>query len=81
MFSSLKNSIKLKVFIFYGNATIGNASLLSRFETTFRTDASYPSAATGVFHRQILVEATRNSSNSNEYVHLLGIFQTFVDLD
>ncbi|CAF3387595.1 unnamed protein product [Rotaria sp. Silwood1] len=66
------NSISIKIFIFYdymstGSVTLINQnSLLSRFNTTFRTDSSYPSASSGIFQRQMLFDISRNTTNMNQ---------------
>lgn len=64
--------MNIKIFIFYDYSTSGNSTLLnennllSRFNTTFRIDTSYPSLSTGIFQRQTLLDQSRNSTNPNE---------------
>ena len=64
----------MKIFVFYDFLNTGNPAsfsqnaLLSRFNTTFRIDASYPSASSGTFQTQILNDVARNSTNTNTYV-------------
>ncbi|CAF2104402.1 unnamed protein product [Rotaria magnacalcarata] len=66
------NSISIKIFIFYDYINIGNFtlinqnSLLSRFNTIFRIDSSYPSLSSGIFLRQTLVDLSRNTTSMNE---------------
>ncbi|CAF3582391.1 unnamed protein product [Rotaria sordida] len=65
------NTISIKIFIFYdymstGNFTLINQNaLLSRFNTTFRIDSSYPSASSGTFQRQTLLDVSRNTPYMN----------------
>ena len=64
----------MKIFVFYDFSSTGNSTtftqnaLLSRFNTIFRIDSSYPSASAGTFQTQLLNDVARNSTNLNTYV-------------
>lgn len=71
------------MFLFYDFLNIGNftlfnqSALLSRFYTIFRTDASFPSANTGVFQRVVLPDVSRTEPNTNQYVIIFKINGSF----
>ncbi|CAF1204774.1 unnamed protein product [Adineta ricciae] len=65
------NTMVIKFFVFYDYIRIGNLSLinqntlLSRFYTTFRTDASSPSSTSGTFLTTVLYDVAQNGTQLN----------------